>query len=437
MGLANNWSGQGSQLGSTTQQTLGPTTITGAVPTLTITDTQSGTWGGSGDYTGIYGKLTFRTSDTSGIGAHEVGYVAILDDTAASNSTPRGCLSFGVAGTNSAASEKMRLDGSGCLGLGTTLTTSTYTANLALLGNSSAGGTGLPTLVLAAYGSSQLFGQIIGYGARGSEASPTTIQADDFMLWMGGKGYVTSSGFISGTKGVIGIAAEAAWTSSSTPTYIAMYTTPSGSTTRTERLRIDSAGMLSQANAANSTLYSWRYNSSNKRIGVFVNGTSGETFLGYNLASTGTGDDFNYDLNGVAWMMGTPEGDSTFSIYMAASGTAGNKAFDASSVTAALSIDSSGNVYIPDKSLMIGTSTIPAGGTDNALVLRNGAVGDATADIVQVISDDLSAGNTILALRTEGTGITGAGVTSTTVTHKVALKINGTVYYLLATTNGT
>ncbi len=37
-------------------------------------------------------------------------------------------------------------------------------------------------------------------------------------------------------------AAEAAWTSSSTPAYFAFETTPSGSTTRIERLRIDSVG---------------------------------------------------------------------------------------------------------------------------------------------------------------------------------------------------
>jgi hypothetical protein len=50
---------------------------------------------------------------------------------------------------------------------------------------------------------------------------------------------------------------------------------------------------------------------------------------------------------------------------------------------------------------------------------------------------DLSAGNTIVNLRCEGTGVTGAGITSTTVTHKIAMRVNGTVYYLLATTNGT
>lgn len=37
----------------------------------------------------------------------------------------------------------------------------------------------------------------------------------------------------------------------------------------------------------------------------------------------------------------------------------------------------------------------------------------------------------------EGSGVRNAGITSTAVTHKIALKVNGTVYYLLATTNAT
>ena len=57
------------------------------------------------------------------------------------------------------------------------------------------------------------------------------------------------------------------------------------------------------------------------------------------------------------------------------------------------------------------------------------------ADTVQVYAADRSAGNTIPAVYCEGTGVTDAGITNTTVTHKIALSVNGTVYYLLATTN--
>lgn len=59
------------------------------------------------------------------------------------------------------------------------------------------------------------------------------------------------------------------------------------------------------------------------------------------------------------------------------------------------------------------------------------------ADTVQFYSVDRSAGNTIPAFYCEGSGVTNAGITSTAVTHKIAMKVNGTIYYLLATTNAT
>lgn len=72
--------------------------------------------------------------------------------------------------------------------------------------------------------------------------------------------------------------------------------------------------------------------------------------------------------------------------------------------------------------LSLGTGTAPTTGP---------------ADSVQIFSTDLSAGNTILSLYTEGAGSTSAGITNTTVTTKIALRVNGVVYYLLATTDGT
>jgi hypothetical protein len=79
-----------------------------------------------------------------------------------------------------------------------------------------------------------------------------------------------------------------------------------------------------------------------------------------------------------------------------------------------------------------GTGT---GGGAGVLGISNGTQGSATENMIQLVSEDLSAGNTILSLQAEGSGIVGAGITNTTVTTKIAIKINGTVYYLLATTS--
>lgn len=93
-------------------------------------------------------------------------------------------------------------------------------------------------------------------------------------------------------------------------------------------------------------------------------------------------------------------------------------------------IDGSGNVGVA-------TATFGSSAA-NVFAVKNGTEPTSgPADTVQIYSVDRSAGNTIPAIYCEGTGVTNAGITSTTVTHKIALKVNGTVYYLLATTNAT
>jgi len=90
--------------------------VAGITPTLTIKDTQNKSWTSS-DTT--LGELAFRISDASGIGAHNVAFVRAVNDIT-SSSTPSGALSFGVAPNNSNASEAMRIDSSGKVGIGCT-----------------------------------------------------------------------------------------------------------------------------------------------------------------------------------------------------------------------------------------------------------------------------------------------------------------------------
>jgi len=81
----------------------------------------------------------------------------------------------------------------------------------------------------------------------------------------------------------------------------------------------------------------------------------------------------------------------------------------------------------------IGTGTF---GTSASKVL---ALGNATApttgpaDTIQIYSTDLSAGNTMLSLYTEGTPVNAN--TTAAATHRIAISVNGTVYYLLANTS--
>ena len=112
--------------------------------------------------------------------------------------------------------------------------------------------------------------------------------------------------------------------------------------------------------------------------------------------------------------------------YTAPSGTAGN----AISFSQALTLDANRN-------LALNTTSV---GTSAAGVLSVGSGTEPSsgpADTVQFYSVDRSAGNTIPAIYCEGSGVTNAGITNVTVTNKIAIKINGTVYYLLATTDAT
>lgn len=78
------------------------------------------------------------------------------------------------------------------------------------------------------------------FGAGGTIASPTALTTDSRMGGVFGRGYA-ATGYSNAVAGVT-FHAESTFTDTSTPTYIAFATTASGATTRTEAMRITSAG---------------------------------------------------------------------------------------------------------------------------------------------------------------------------------------------------
>jgi hypothetical protein len=129
----------------------------------------------------------------------------------------------------------------------------------------------------------------------------------------------------------------------------------------------------------------------------------------------------NLGNNQSTWQFGNAIGGN-FVIY---SNNAKSIIFS-NNATQRMLIDASGNVGI-------GTSTF---GTSAARVLSLGiatAPSTGPADTLQIYSSDLSAGNTMLSLWTEGTVVNSNVIASTT--HRIAVRVNGTIYYLLADTS--
>jgi hypothetical protein len=82
--------------------------------------------------------------------------------------------------------------------------------------------------------------------------------------------------------------------------------------------------------------------------------------------------------------------------------------------------------------LTLGTTAAGTSATKTLAISTGVAPTTGPADTIQIYSSDLSAGNTVLSLYTEGTPVSVNAVTE--ATHRIAVRINGTLYYLLANT---
>lgn len=94
--------------------------------------------------------------------------------------------------------------------------------------------------------------------------------------------------------------------------------------------------------------------------------------------------------------------------------------------TERLRLDASGN-------LGLGTGTFGTSAAGVFAVKNGTAPTTGVADVLQIYSSDVSAGNTTLSIYTEGTPVSDS--TDNAVTKKIAVRINGTLYYLLADTD--
>lgn len=279
MGLANNWSGQGSQIDSTTTLSLSDLTISGILTVKNGSAASPSIGFASTPTTGIYrnsGALGFAVSGvkeatvTSG-GLQLADANGVFNDTGSGNIYLSGDSGSGSGGEIRAygGSHASKANTVEVLAAGAVIMTSEGTSAVANtlylkqgfvgFGNSSPTTvidmkrTGTLTLQGTAYGSNM---SIVAQQANGTEASATATASGDDLLFIRAAGYYTTGtpAFTAG-KAAIRLRAAEAFTNTANGTYISFETTPTGSTTRAEAARISSLSGAGIVNfAANTTL---------------------------------------------------------------------------------------------------------------------------------------------------------------------------------------
>lgn len=127
------------------------------------------------------------------------------------------------------STERMRIDPAGDVGIGTTAP-----AQKLHVSND-----GASAVMVDSFGVNS---QFIGRSAMGTEAAPLDTTANAVLFGIAARGWV--SGNWSATRGFIVVRAENAWTASDQSTYMRFETTASGTTSRTEKMRISSDGKV-------------------------------------------------------------------------------------------------------------------------------------------------------------------------------------------------
>jgi len=103
------------------------------------------------------------------------------------------------------------------------------------------------------YGDNAYAAGLAGQKARGTQSAPTALLADDWITGLGGRGYdgVTFPTGVVTASGIFIVAAAENFTPTNKGTYLSFIVTPTGSTTRGEKARLEADGTFRIYNTSN------------------------------------------------------------------------------------------------------------------------------------------------------------------------------------------
>ncbi|MEK6774176.1 MAG: tail fiber domain-containing protein [Bdellovibrionota bacterium] len=182
------------------------------------------------------GKIQFWNNDTQLTTQKFYGDIEVRASQDITTDAAAGEMIFRTTGTTVAGApvERMRIDGTGNIGIATNVVS--YPLEVSAPAASAA------EIGVTSYGvNATTVGTFTGRAARGTIGSPTALQTNDRIISFRGTGR-DDTGWASSSSAGIEIDASENWTSTAHGSYIKFETTTSGTTSRTEKMRITPGG---------------------------------------------------------------------------------------------------------------------------------------------------------------------------------------------------
>lgn len=264
--------------------------------------------------------------------------------------------------------------------------------------------------------------------SRGTRASPTGVLAGDVISTFQSQGHDGTSTYLTGTN--IRSVVTTDWTTTGAATALTFGTASTSTTTPSERMRIDASGNIGIGTTSPTIRVDIKVSEDANTILRVTNTSASGTASAGVVGSASDSASMNFQSHGSARVISRfGQTLAGWNEFLAVTGNGliigpnADKPFIlGQNATQSMILGSSGNVRI-------GTGNTWGTSAGKVLAIENGtAPTTSPADMIQLYSVDISAGNASLGLRTE-TAVTAAAAGASDA--YLNIKVNGTTYKLL------